>query len=299
VIGVRVTRAHLGYNPLDWRWGVPPFGAALSVVAKHLCELREVHIKTEAHRYGHRVVIEAIRRKLHAAIKPLVQVNTLGGSKNPALIVGVVRDSKYRAAGEEKVAMAWYSYQQSDAIDDLDIEVRVAGSAAGNPMALLPAIRRVVREMDANIPLDKPQVLSEAFRESYLMPALFARLAALFGGLAALLVAIGLYGTLAYRVNRRTAEIGVRMALGAVRSQVLWMVLRDSSYLVAAGLVIGMPLAWFASKLMESMLYQTSAHDPVSLIVAGIGVVVVSVAAALIPARRAASVEPMNALRTE
>ena len=77
------------------------------------------------------------------------------------------------------------------------------------------------------------------------------------------------------------------------------MVLRDSLYLVGAGLAIGMPLAWFASKLMESMLYQTSAHDPVSLIVAGIGVVVVSVAAALIPARRAASVEPMNALRTE
>jgi predicted permease len=225
--------------------------------------------------------------------------HTLGGSKNPATIVGVVRDSKYRAAGEEKVAMAWYSYQQSDAIDDLDIEVRVTGSAAGNPTALLPAIRRVVREMDPNIPLDKPQVLSEAFQESYLMPALFARLAALFGGLAALLVAIGLYGTLAYRVNRRTAEIGVRMALGAVRSQVLWMVLRDSLYLVAAGLAIGLPLAWFASKLMESMLYQTSVHDPVSLIFAGVGGVVVAVAAGLIPARRAASVEPMNALRTE
>jgi len=79
----------------------------------------------------------------------------------------------------------------------------------------------------------------------------------------------------------------------------LWMVLRDSLYLVAAGLAIGLPLAWFASKLMESMLYQLSAHDPVSLIFAGVGVVVVSVAAAMIPARRAASVEPMDALRTE
>jgi predicted permease len=237
--------------------------------------------------------------------------HTLGSSKHPAMIVGVVRDSKYRSAGEEKVPMAWYSYQQADAIDDLDIEVRIAGNAAGNsagnvaenaagnPTTLLPAIRRVVREIDPNLPLDKPQVLSAAFEESYLMPALFARLAALFGGLAALLVAIGLYGTLAYRVNRRTAEIGVRMALGAVRAQVLWMVLRDSLYLVATGLLLGLPLAWFASRLMASMLYQLSAHDPVSFLCAGLGVLVVSIAAALIPARRAASVEPMEALRAD
>jgi predicted lysophospholipase L1 biosynthesis ABC-type transport system permease subunit len=195
--------------------------------------------------------------------------------------------------------MAWYSYQQADTIDDLDIEVRAVGNAASSPTALLPAIRHAVREIDPNVPLDKPQVLSETFEESYLMPALFARLAALFGGLAALPVAIGLYGTLAYRVNRRTTEIGVRMALGAARSQVLRMVLRDSLYLVTAGLLLGLPLAWFASRLMASMLYQLSAHDPVSLFCAGLGVLAVSVFAALIPARRAASVEPMRALRTE
>jgi predicted lysophospholipase L1 biosynthesis ABC-type transport system permease subunit len=211
----------------------------------------------------------------------------------------VVRDSKYRATDEEQIPMAWYSYQQADTIDDLDIEVRAVGNAASSPTALLPAIRHAVREIDPNVPLDKPQVLSETFEESYLMPALFARLAALFGGLAALLVAIGLYGTLAYRVNRRTTEIGVCMALGAARSQVLWMVLRDSLYLVTAGLLLGLPLAWFASRLMASMLYQLSAHDPVSLFCAGLGVLAVSVFAALIPARRAASVEPMRALRTE
>ena len=122
--------------------------------------------------------------------------HTLGDPKRPITIVGVVRDSKYRAADEEKIAMAWYSYQQADAIDDLDIEVRIAGNATGNPTALLPTIRRAVREIDPNVPLDQPQVLSETFEESYRMPALFARLATLFGGLAALLVAIGLYGTL-------------------------------------------------------------------------------------------------------
>lgn len=191
--------------------------------------------------------------------------------------------------------MAWYSYQQDPSPQHMDVEACISG----DPMALLPEIRRVVREIDPNIPLDKPEVLSAAFQETYVMPALFARLAIFFAVLAALLVAVGLYGTLAYRVNRRTNEIGVRMALGAARGQVLWMILRDSLYLVAAGLVVGLPLAWFASKLMASMLYKLSAHDPISLFAAALGVLAVSIAAAFIPARRAASVEPMQALRTE
>jgi predicted permease len=219
----------------------------------------------------------------------------LGNPKFHVTIIGVVRDSKYSSTDEEPMPMAWYSYQQDPAPQRMDVELRVSG----NPMALLPEVRRVVREMDPNIPLNKPEVLSEGFKETYLMPALFARLAIFFAGLAALLVAIGLYGTLAYLVNRRTSEIGVRMALGAQRRQVLWMILRDSLYLVAAGLIIGLPLAWFASRLMASMLYQLSAHDPLSFIAAGLGVLAVSVLAAFIPARRAASVEPMQALRTE
>jgi len=191
--------------------------------------------------------------------------------------------------------MAWLSYQQLNSVLDMDVEVRVSG----NPRGVLPAVRRVVRDMDPNIPLDDPQVLSAVFAQTYLMPALFARLAVFFAALAALLVAVGLYGALSYRVSRRTAEIGVRMALGAARRQVLWMVLRDSLWLVVAGLVIGLPLAWFGSRLMASMLYKLSAHDPMSFVLAGVGVLVVSLLAALIPARRAASVEPMQALRME
>lgn len=221
--------------------------------------------------------------------------HTLGYLQHPYTIVGVVRDSKYAGADEDAMPMAWYSYRQFDADFPMDVEMRLSG----NPLAALPEAQRVVHGMNPNIPLGDPQVLSEVFAQTYLMPALFARLAVFFAALAALLVAVGLYGSLSYRVSRRTAEIGVRMALGAARRRVLWMVLRDSLWLVAAGLAIGLPLAWFASRLMASMLFKLSVHDPVSFILAGFGVLAVSVTAAFIPARRAASIEPMQALRTE
>ncbi len=221
--------------------------------------------------------------------------HTLGEGKERATIVGVVRDNKYQSAGEEPRPMAWYCFLQDPVIGRMDVEVR----AAGDPMALLPEVQRIVREMDPNAPVEEPMLLKSQFEESYLTPTLFARLGAFFGALAALLVAVGLYGTLAYRVNRRVAEIGLRMALGAGRGQVLWMVLRGSLGMVAAGLVIGLPLAWMGSRLMAAMLYQLSPHDPVSLAAAALGVAVVSLAAALVPARRAAGVEPMEALRAE
>ncbi len=221
--------------------------------------------------------------------------HTLGEGKERATIVGVVRDNKYQSAGEEPRPMAWYCFLQDPVIGRMDVEVR----AAGDPMALLPEVQRIVREMDPNAPVEEPMLLKSQFEESYLTPTLFARLGAFFGALAALLVAVGLYGTLAYRVNRRVAEIGLRMALGAARGQVLWMVLRDSLGMVAAGLVMGLPLAWMGSRLMAAMLYQLSPHDPVSLAAAALGVAVVSLAAALVPARRAAGVEPMEALRAE
>ena len=251
---------------------------------------------TEADRQGSMsvaVVNETLAQRYLKGASPIG--HTLGQDKKQITIVGVVRDSKYTSADEEAMPMAWYFYEQDPNLGNMDVELR----AAGDPMTLLPAIGRIVRELDPNAPLQKPTVLSAQFEESYLMPTLFARLGAFFGGLAALLVAVGLYGTLAYRVSRRTLEIGVRMALGAARRQVLWMILRDSLVLIAAGLVVGLPLAWFGSKLTASMLYKLDAHDPVSFIAAGVGVLIVSVAAALLPARRAASVEPMQALRNE
>jgi ABC-type antimicrobial peptide transport system permease subunit len=120
-----------------------------------------------------------------------------------------------------------------------------------------------------------------------------------FDGLAAVLVAIGLYGTLSYRVNRRTIEIGVRMAVGAERRSILWMVLRESLWLTAIGIGLGLPLAFFGARLLQSMLFGLSPYDPLTFIAALAGVILVALAAAFIPARRAASLDPMHALRAE
>ena len=121
----------------------------------------------------------------------------------------------------------------------------------------------------------------------------------MFGLLAALLVATGLYGAHSYRVSRRTAEIGVRMALGASRGQILAMVLREGLLVLSAGLAAGIPLAFLAARPLQSMLYQLSPFDPASLVFAAAAMLAVSMCAALIPARRAASIEPIEALRTE
>jgi len=277
-------------NMLRSNWVSPGFFSTLGIPLLAGRDLRDSDTASTPHVT---VINQTLAQRYFGSTNPIGHF--LGEKKNRAQIIGVVRDNKYSSADEDKMPMSWYSYQQSDSIADLDIELRTAG----NPRAQLPSVRHVVHEIDPVIPLGKPQILTDAFEETYLMPALSARLALFFGGLAALLVSVGLYGTLAYRVNRRTSEIGVRLALGAQRAQVLWMVLRDSLILVGIGLTAGLPLAWLTSRWMATMLYQLSAHDLRSFVGAALGVLLVSVAAALIPARRAASVDPMRALRTE
>jgi ABC-type antimicrobial peptide transport system permease subunit len=137
------------------------------------------------------------------------------------------------------------------------------------------------------------------FEASFSQENLFARLALFFGVLAALLVATGLYGTLAYRVNRRMPEFGVRMALGARPQQVLWMILRESLLLTIAGVALGLPLALLGARLLHSFLFGLAPQDPVSIVLALVGTCVVVFTASAIPARRATRVDPLVALRYE
>ncbi len=222
--------------------------------------------------------------------------HTIGYKDDAYTIVGVARDSKFTSVDEPKMPMAWYPFaQEKDVFSEEYIELHTYG----DPMAVLPMVRRIIAQIDPNLPVEDPRTQQELFANSYVMNSLTAELTTFFGLLAALLVAIGLYGTLAYRVGRRTQEIGVRMALGATRENVQWMVLRESLWMVALGIVIGLPLSLLAGKLMQSQLYKLSWHDPLAMADALLTVLLVAALASWLPSRRAASVDPMQALRSE
>jgi len=191
--------------------------------------------------------------------------------------------------------MTWYAYTQSPELGELHVEMRVKGDA----LAILPSAEKVLRQMDPNLPLMEPMLQQAQFEQGISQQLLFARLAEFFGALAVVLVATGLYGTLAYRVHRRTMEIGVRMAVGAQRSQVVWMVLRDSLLLTGVGVVLGVPLAMLVARALGSALYGVQPYDVGNLALAGVGVGLVALVASAVPARRAASVDPLRALRAE
>ncbi len=223
--------------------------------------------------------------------------HSIGGTKpeNMYTIVGVAADSKYTGVDEKPRAMAYIPYCQRRSISDMQVELHTSG----NPEALIPSVRVVLHDLDPNLPMQKPMTQRAQFDESFSQARLFARLSMFFGLIAALLVATGLYGTLSYRVSRRTSEIGVRMALGAQRWEVLWMVLRESLLISVVGVAAGVPLAIGGAQLMRSMLFGVMPGDSMSFVGALLGVTFVALAASAIPARRAASVDPIIALRYE
>jgi predicted permease len=227
----------------------------------------------------------------------LANTNALGHKLNRDFtIVGVAKDSKYTGVSEPSIPMVYYaSFQGLRAGQTMHVEVRYQ---RGQPMGL-PTLARAVHENDPDVPLQHPATQLAQFESSYAQPAMFARLGGFFGGLAALLVATGLYGTLAYRTNRRTTEIGVRMALGAERRQVLWQVMCESLLISAIGVVVGLPLTLACSRLMDSMLYELSPFDSASFVLAVCSIALVGSVAAFIPAWRAGKVDPMVALRYE
>jgi ABC-type antimicrobial peptide transport system permease subunit len=191
--------------------------------------------------------------------------------------------------------MAWYEYAQIPMVSKMDVELRVHG----DPLAILPAARKAVQQLDPNLPLIRPMTQRAQFDTTISSQMLFARLAGFFGLLAVVLVATGLYGTLAYRVSRRTAEIGIRMAMGAARGQVVWMILRDSLVLTAVGVSLGIPFAMVVGRALNSSLYGVRPLDGLSYAIAVLGLTVVAVVASAVPARRAAAIEPLTALRAE
>jgi predicted permease len=215
--------------------------------------------------------------------------------ENSFTIVGVIGDSKYKRVDEKSKPTLYFPFAQQTPIPNIQVELRTHG----NPEALLPSVHAILHGLDPNLPIQKPMTQRAQFDESFSQARLFARLSIFFGVLAALLVATGLYGTLAYRVGRRTSEIGVRMALGAQRSQVLWMILRESLLVSGMAISAGVPLAIAGAHLMRSMLFGVQPGDWPSFILALFGLILVALAAGFVPARRASAMDPVVALRYE
>jgi ABC-type antimicrobial peptide transport system permease subunit len=194
------------------------------------------------------------------------------------------------------------------------------GSGGGNstfvlrtdvpPMSVVASVRRAVREVLPNVPVPKVTTLAEQMNASILPERLIAMLSVLFGVLAAMLVAIGLYGLLAYTITRRINEIGIRIAIGATSRDVTWMVMTNALGLVSTGLIIGVPLAIWAKGYASSVLAivaATQAEAPVTVpmdttlpvVVAAVAMLAVALVASYVPARRATKLDPIVALRIE
>jgi predicted permease len=241
------------------------------------------------------IINERFAQRFFANQNPLGHSIGTDNGQYQMTVVGVVKDHKYRSIDEQPIPMAWYMYAQIPMTGQMHVEMRVHG----DPMAILPSARKAVQQMDPNLPLIQPMTQRAQFDLTISRQLLFARLAGFFGLLAVVLVATGVYGTLAYRVNNRTSEIGVRIAMGAQRRQVVWMVLRDSLMLTAVGVIIGIPLSLLLGKALTSALYGVMPYDGVSYLFAALGIAVVAIAASVIPARRAAGVDPLTALRSD
>jgi ABC-type antimicrobial peptide transport system permease subunit len=165
--------------------------------------------------------------------------------------------------------------------------------------SMLTTLRRKVRELDGGMPVYEMKTLERQLDETLSTERMIAVLSAAFGLLATVLAALGLYGVMAFMVARRTKEIGLRMALGAARGQVIWMVMRETLVLVAAGLAIGIPAALAVSKYVSTQLFGVKATDIASAVAALVILALVAAGAGFLPARRASTIDPIQALRYE
>jgi ABC-type antimicrobial peptide transport system permease subunit len=170
---------------------------------------------------------------------------------------------------------------------------------AGDPAGLGAAVRRIVREADARVPISRILTQDRVIEQTIGQERTFAMLCTCFAVLAALIAFVGLYGLMAYRVARRTNEIGIRMALGAERRRLMWMVLREVLAMSALGLAIGLPAVLATTRFVESFLFQMKPNDPIALVAAAAALLAASVLAGYGPAWRASRIDPWSALRDE
>ena len=211
-------------------------------------------------------------------------------------IVGVARDAHYNSLQEQDEPVIYIPYTQSvQFLRGLFFELRTAG----NPMSVAGAVRRSVHEASRDVSITEMSTQAQRIEQTISQERTFADLGACFAVLALLIACVGLYGAMAYTVARRTGEIGIRMALGAQRPKIIWMVLREVLALTAAGLIAGYAAAHYATRLVESFLYGMKANDPLAIAAAIAILLAAALLAGYTPAWRASRIDPAAALRNE
>lgn len=245
------------------------------------------------------VVDETFTRKFFPGESPIGRRFSLSDKYNPKdsyEIVGVCRPAELTDPTSSLLAKAYMAYAQFPKdLDEMFFEVRSEGPSAG----VISELRDTVHQADPNLPLIGLKTQADETSEALAFQRLFARLTTVFGLLALVLAMIGLYGTMAYSVTRKTHEIGIRMALGANPSNVLSMVIRQGLTLTLIGVAIGIVAALGVTRLISSMIYGVTPYDPVTFVLVAVVLVAVALLACYIPARRAMRTDPMVALRYE
>jgi putative ABC transport system permease protein len=222
------------------------------------------------------------------------KLNVCWTVKNPAEIVGVVADARQAELDTAPTPTIFINNLQAPMYF-----AQLAVRTSGDPARMARAIEAAIHRVDPDQPVTHMQTMDQVFSNSVAQPRLQLVLLLVFGGLAGLLAAVGIYGVVAYSVARRTREIGIRVALGAQRADVARMVLREGAVLAAAGIGIGLAGALALTRVLRTLLFETTPNDPATLICVAAAVLLLVLLATLIPAHRATRVNPITALRYE
>lgn len=245
------------------------------------------------------IVNERFAQKYFGKDNPIgrhIGYGTDPGTPTDMEIIGVIKDIRYTNLRDEIPEQAFQPYMATrNVVGGMTVYVRTALE----PEQLMPVIREKVREMDSTLPVYDMRTMDEQLSISLATERMIASLSSTFGVFATMLAAIGLYGVMAYTVARRTREIGIRMALGAERVTVIWLVMRDVLLLVTIGIAIGIPASIALTRYAQSQLYGVQPHDPSTMLLAIAALTAVAGIAGLVPALRASRLDPMIALRHE
>jgi len=277
--------------PTDWRIVSPGYFQAMNIPVVSGREFLNADTTTTSPLVV--IVSQATARRFWGGDDPIGRIlHRQGDLARQYTVVGVVGDVRHSTLTLESPAIYYPSFNLSPR---MDVVVRTAAS----PMSVLPVVRQKVHDLDAALPLSSVRTMDEWVSSSAAQPRLNAVLLVVFAAVAMLIAAIGIYSVLAYSVNQRTREIGVRMALGSPGAQVLRLIVGEGMAVVALGVGVGVVGALALSRVLTSLVFDVSVRDPRTYVVVAASLAAVALVACVLPARKAARTDPLVALRSE